>query len=316
MSREFALLANSLLLLVAAASILLGTLYPLVLEILDLGKVSVGAPYFESVFVPLIIPVVFLCGIGPLLSWRYARVRGAFAARLASLFALAAMMVSAFFSGRWGPLYLLGVLAGAWSVVAACASLVISMRAAARSQPRRVLWGRVSRAQCGMMLAHAGLGIFILGVTFVKVFEVERDVRLAVGESTSVADFSFRLERELRISGANFEGQRVLIGVYCEGQPCAVMAPEKRIYNVQRSAMSETAIDSDFRRDLYVSLGDRLSDGSWTMRIHVKPLISWIWWGCLIMALGGLLSVSDRRYRFDNSTSRTNVETTSSLGAV
>lgn len=297
MSREFALLVNSLLLLAAAASVMLGTLYPLVLDALDLGKISVGAPYFETVFVPLMLPVVFLCGVGPLLAWRRTLLRrpmvtiGAFIA--SGFFAILAALIG----GRWGAFFLIGVMAGAWVIVAACTLLFVELREGRGLQSVRWPYSRMSRAKFGMILAHIGLGAFILGVTFVKVFETDRDVRLAVGEVAVLGKYSFRLVREIPVDGPNYSGRKALIKVDCEGVPCALLEPEKRFYNVQRSTMTEAAIDSDFKRDLYVSLGERLTDGSWTMRIYIKPAIAWIWWACLIMALGGVLAVSDRRYR-------------------
>lgn len=298
MSREFTLLVNSLLLLAAAASVMLGTLYPLVLDALDFGKISVGAPYFETVFVPLMLPVVFLCGVGPLLAWRRTLLRrpmvtiGAF---IASGFLA---ILAALIGGRWGAFFLIGVMAGAWVIVAACALIFIELREGGGGL-QSVRWphSRMSRAKFGMILAHIGLGAFILGVTFVKVFETDRDVRLAVGEVAVLGKYSFRLVREIPVDGPNYSGRKALIKVDCEGVPCALLEPEKRFYSIQRSTMTEAAIDSDFKRDLYVSLGERLTDGSWTMRIYIRPAIAWIWWACLIMALGGVLAVSDRRYR-------------------
>ena len=295
-SRESLLLVNNVLLTVAAAAVLIGTLYPLCLDALDLGKISVGAPYFEAVFAPLMVPLVLLAGIGPLARWKSARpgdlmrplVRTAVAV---ALLALAAPVVF----GRWSPLIAGGLGLGLWTIAASIGQLALRLRGPAAGLPAR--FGAVPRAQWGMLLAHAGLGVFILGVTMVKSYETAVDVRMAPGDTTTVGGHVFTFRGIEEIQGPNYVAARARVEVSRAGRPLGVMAPEKRIYTVQRMPMTEAAIDSGILRDLYVSLGEPVDAQTWIFRVQHKPLVAWIWWGCVVMALGGLLAATDRRYR-------------------
>ncbi len=292
LSRESMLLANSVLLLVACAAVLLGTLYPLFLDALGLGKISVGPPYFDAVFAPLMAPAILLAGIGPLLAWRKGD-----AAQLARRLRWAAIvtLLGALFLplafGRWAALTSFGLLLGFWIIAGALTALAV----------RYKLKTKLTGAFLGMLLAHAGVGVFVLGVTLVKSYESERDVRLAPGEAVTLGGYTFRFEGVREVAGPNYAATRAAIAVTRDGAPVARLAPEKRIYHVQRNPMTEAAIDYGLTRHLYVSLGDAVGaegeNAAWTVRVHVKPFISWIWWGCVLMALGGLLAASDRRYR-------------------
>ncbi|MFY9314259.1 MAG: heme lyase CcmF/NrfE family subunit [Burkholderiales bacterium] len=288
LSRESMLLANSVLLLVACGAVLLGTLYPLFLDALGLGKISVGPPYFDSVFVPLMAPAVLLAGVGPLIAWR--KGDGPQAARRLRWAAIAALLFALFAPlafGRWGALTSFGLLLGFWIVGGAVTALVVRFRSSTR----------MNSAFLGMLLAHAGIGVFILAVTMVKSFESERDVRLAQGESVSLGGYEFRFDGAREVQGPNYNAARGAVTVTRDGAPVARLAPEKRVYHVQQNPMTEAAIDYGSARHLYVSLGEAVGGGAWTVRIHIKPFIGWIWGGCLMMALGGLLALSDRRYR-------------------
>ena len=148
-----------------------------------------------------------------------------------------------------------------------------------------------------MLLAHAGVGVFVIGVTLVKSYEAERDVRLEPGQTAELGGYSFRFEGVREIAGPNYAAARGSVMVTRDGAAIARLAPEKRVYNVQRSTMTEAAIHAGIARDLYVSLGEAVGNGAWTVRIHVKPFVRWIWFGCLMMALGGVLAAGDRRYR-------------------
>jgi cytochrome c-type biogenesis protein CcmF len=292
LSRESMLLANSVLLLVACAAVLLGTLYPLFLDALGLGKISVGPPYFESVFAPLMAPAVLLAGIGPLIAWR--RGDGAQAARRlrwAAMLALAGALFLPLAFGRWAALTSAGLLLAFWIIGGAVTALAVRLKSG----------GSLHSAFVGMLLAHAGIGVFVIGVTMVKSYETERDLRLAPGEAATLGGYSFRFEGVTEVEGPNYSAARAAVYVSRDGAPVARLAPEKRIYHVQRNPMTEAAIHSGIARDLYVSLGEAVGDGgpdsAWTLRIHVKPFVNWIWWGCVLMALGGLLAAVDRRYR-------------------
>jgi cytochrome c-type biogenesis protein CcmF len=289
LSRESMLLANSVLMLVACAAVMLGTLYPLFLDALGLGKISVGPPYFESVFAPLMAPAVLLAALGPLVAWRKGD-----AAELAKRMrwaAVAALVLSLFaplLFGRWALLTTFGLFLSFWIFAGVFAALLARYRT--RVKP--------TSAFAGMLLAHAGVGVFILGVTLVKSYEAERDVQLAPGGTAELGGYVFRFEGVQEVRGPNYQAARGTFIVTRDGKPVARMEPEKRIYRVQKNAMTEAAIDSGLTRDLYVSLGEPVANGNaWTAKLQVKPFVDWIWGGCLLMALGGLLAAADRRYR-------------------
>ncbi len=295
-SRESMLLTNNVLLVVAAASVLLGTLYPLFLDALNLGKISVGPPYFDSVFVPLMTPAVFLMGIGPLARWKEAgmpdlvtRLKWAFGVSLATALALP------FALGKWTPMVSFGLLLALWIVTTAAINL--KDRLAPLTGGLRVRLASQPRSYYGMLLAHCGVAVFIVGVTLVKGYETERDMRMAVGDSVVVGGYAFRFDGVESTLGPNYRAARGNVAVSRDGRQMLVLHPEKRIYNAQQMPMTEAAISTGILGDLYVSLGEPVADGAWSVRVYHKPFVIWIWGGCIIMALGGLLALSDRRYR-------------------
>ncbi len=298
-SRESLLLANNLLLSVAAAAVLLGTLYPLVLDALGGGKISVGPPYFQSVFVPLVTPALFLMGVGPLARWRAApvpdlsrRLQWAAGASIASA-ALAPLVLQA-----WTPLVGLGLLLAVWIAATSFTAAWERVRPQAGQPPR---WRSRLRALAGstggMLLAHLGVAVFVAGVTVVGGFASERDLRMGPGETAEIGGLRFRLDGLAQREGPNYLALQATLTVTQDGQPVATLRPERRVYTVSRMPMTEVAIDRGFTRDLYVALGDSLGDGAFSVRIHHKPLVNWIWGGCLLMALGGCMAAGDRRYR-------------------
>jgi cytochrome c-type biogenesis protein CcmF len=295
-SRESMLLANNVLLSAAAGSVLLGTLYPLFLDALNLGKISVGPPYFDAVFVPLMTPAVFLMGIGPLARWKEASVPE-LAVRLKWAFgvSLITALLLPFVLGRWTPLVAFGLLLAAWIIV----STVVTLKYRLSRNPGS-LWARLGaqpRSYYGMLLAHCGVAVFIVGVTLVKGYETERDVRMAVGDSVTVGGYAFRFDGVREVTGPNYRGARGAIDISRDGRHVKVLHPEKRVYNAQQMTMTEAAIDTGIFGDLYVSLGEPVSGGAWSVRVYHKPFVVWIWGGFIIMALGGFLALSDRRYR-------------------
>ena len=300
LSRETLLLANNVLLLVAAGAVLLGTLYPLVLDALNLGKISVGPPYFDTVFVPLMAPVVFLMGIGPIARWKQAELPDLFTRlKWAVGVAVLATVVGSWVAGHFSLMSGFGLLMG-WWVVAAVATDFWE-----RTAPRGSAGGRwlsrtrqLPRATVGMMLAHLGVAAFIFGVTMVKSHEVERDVKMAPGAWTEVDGLRFTLEGLKDVEGPNYTAVQGTVVVTKGDKVVARMRPEKRVYRVQTMPMTEAAIRTRLDGDLYVSLGEPVDRGTaWIVRIYVKPYVSWIWGGCVLMALGGALAASDRRYR-------------------
>ena len=288
-SRESLLLANNVLLMVAAASVLLGTLYPLVIDALGLGKLSVGPPYFNAVFVPLMVLLLFLVATGPSARWKEASAR-AIARRLAvpAAVAIAAGIAVPFALGGWHPLPALGVALAAW---VACATAANIRERIALSGPRQ------PRAWYGMHLAHLGLAVCVTGVTLVKGYESEQDVRMAPGETLTMGPYVLRFAGVREVEGPNYRASRGELTLERDGSVLKTMRPEKRAYFSSQMPMTEAAIDSGLTRDIYVALGEPLDGGAWSVRAHHKPFVDWIWGGALLMALGGFLAASDRRYR-------------------
>jgi len=297
-SRESMLLANNVMFAAAAGSVLLGTLYPLALDASGLGKISVGPPYFETVFVPLMAPALFLMGIGPLARWKKANLPD-IAARLRWAFAasLVAALTIPFAMGHWSPMVAFGILLAAWVAASGVVQLYEKIGNAANGAGAWARLRNTPRATYGMLLAHFGVAVFVTGVTLVKGYDSERDVRMEAGDIVELGGYTFRLDGVRDVQGPNYVAARAQIQVALSGRPVTTLYPEKRIYTVQNMPMTEAAIDPGFTRDLYVSLGDSVSATAWIVRVQHKPFIDWIWGGCLLMALGGALAASDRRYR-------------------
>ncbi len=296
LSRETLLLLNNVLLVVATGAVLLGTLYPLVLDALGLGKISVGPPYFDTVFVPLMAPLVFLMGVGPIARWKQADLPDLWTRlRWALGVSIAAAIGVEWATGEIGALATLGLALAFWIITSTLTDLFERVRGGNVLERLKL----IPRAMFGMMVAHVGIAVFIIGVTMVKGHEVERDVKMEVGDSTTVRDYTFTFKGVKEVQGPNYVAARGIIEVSRDGRVLREMNPEKRIYRVQQNPMTEAAIDTGLTRDLYVSLGEPVagSAGAWIVRVYVKPFVDWIWGGCLLMAFGGLLAASDRRYR-------------------
>ncbi|MFZ3018917.1 MAG: heme lyase CcmF/NrfE family subunit [Gallionella sp.] len=303
LSRESLLLSNNVLLSVAAASVFIGTLYPLFMDALGQGKLSVGPPYFEAVFVPLMIPMVLMMGLGPLARWKKVdapelakRVRWAFGAALLIALLLPLTM------GKWSVMVSLGLLLAFWIV--ASVTLSLRERLAGRDDFMPRLRGQ-SLSYYGMQLAHLGVAVFIIGVTMVKGYETERDVRMDVGDVLNTGGYEFRFNGVTEEQGPNYVAGKGHVTISKDGKVVTELYPEKRQYNVSGMPMTEAAIDAGLLGDLYVSLGEPIpdSDGAWAVRVYIKPFVDWIWAGCLLMSLGGVLAISDRRYRIHNKRS-------------
>jgi cytochrome c-type biogenesis protein CcmF len=314
-SRESMLLANNLLLMVAAGSILLGTLYPLIMDALELGKLSVGPPYLETVFVPLLTPAIFLIGVGRLARWKLAslpvlgvRLRWAFAISLVTALLMPLVM------GEWKPFVSFGLLLAFWVI----ASIGVSLIHRLRSSSRKGLFAKLaaqSRSYYGMHAAHLGIAVFIIGVTLVGGYETEKDVRMEVGDTVEVGGYTFHFNGAKKGPGPNYVADIGNMDVLRDGKKVGVMEPEKRVYNASGMAMTEAAIDTGIWRDLYVALGEPLENGAWVVRVYHKPFVDWIWFGCLLMAFGGALAVTDRRYRLSPRKQREPVDDKKAVGA-
>jgi len=297
-SRESLLLTNNVLLLAAAGSVMLGTLYPLALDALELGKLSVGPPYFETVFLPLMAPALFLMGVGPIARWKKAELPE-LAARLrwALAVSVVAALVVPFAMGRFSALTGFGIWLAAWIIASAATSLVDRVKHAGGGTGIVNRLRGTPRSYYGMLLAHVGVAVFVIGVTLVKGYEAEKDVRMAPGDTVELAGYAFRFGGVNEVKGPNYIAARATLFVTRNGHAVTTLHPERRIYRVQESAMTEAAIDYGAFRHLYVALSEPVGPDAWIVRVHYKPFVAWIWGGCVLMALGGLLAVTDRRYR-------------------
>ena len=296
-SRESMLLANNVLFLVAAGAVLLGTLYPMILDALNLGKISVGVPYFEAVFLPLMTPALFLIGIGPMTRWRQSAPL-AIAQKLKWAAAVSAItaIIAPFVLRNWTPLIGFGLFLAAWIITTSMTQLIDR----ARSNHERAWWQNLLAQPAsfyGMVMAHLGVAFFIIGVTGVRGFESEQDLRMSVGSTAQLGGYDFELRALNPLQGPNYQAMQGQFIVKQNGQAIAMMAPEKRLYDSSQMPMTEAAISVGLTRDLYISLGEQLNERDWSVRIHIKPFVDWIWGGCFVMALGGLLAITDRRYR-------------------
>ncbi len=289
-SRESFLLLNNALLVAAAGLILMGELAPLVMDVLDLGKLSVGPPYFNLVFLVPALPLVVLLGVGMHAGWKRALLgsqKRALWAIGGSALALALAVAFLGYRSPGLPLTIVGFAAGFFVMGS---SWLEPVRAWRRGQ-------RVTRAALGMTVAHFGVGLFVIGVTGVVSYRVEKDINLAPGESAEIAGYQFRYMGTHAVQGPNYEATEARVLVSRNGQLVADLPTQKRVYRVQQNPMTHAGIEVAWNRDLFVALGDDLGNGRWSMRIQYKPLVRYIWLGAVIAALGGLIAILDRRYR-------------------
>ncbi|SEI46245.1 cytochrome c-type biogenesis protein CcmF [Allopseudospirillum japonicum] len=301
LSKEMLLLVNNILLVVICVTVLLGTIYPLILDALGLGKISVGPPYFNALFVPLTSLLCIALGIGPLVNWRtMARKQLVQRIWLAGAVALGlGMALPWVYGGEWNLYVALGGLLAVWLVGTQVRDLLHKTRHA--KQGRLQALKGLGLSYWGMQLGHLGVALCVVGVTLVSNYSAEKDVRMEVGQSIQVGDYFFRFEGIRQVQGPNYTSdQGVLLRVSEDNQVISTLLPEKRLYLARRQVMTEAAIEWGLMEDIYVAMGEPLPDGAWAIRIHYKPFVRWLWIGGLVMALGGLLAVADKRYRQAN----------------
>jgi len=299
--RETLLLGNNVLLVVITAFVLLGTLAPLIYDAMGWGKISVGFPWFTAMFVIFTPFLVFLMGMGPLARWKKQDPADlARQLRIALLVSIGGGVLLALPLFHKGSVSMgLAVALSLWVV----SSLLLSLRQ--RFRYRKGLSGvlkdfgaRGSGSYYGMLIAHLGIAFFIIGITSVTQFDVEQDIRMSPGQTVDLAGHTFRFEGAKAVRGPNYRADQGTIRVFnADGKEVAVLSPEKRTYTVQTRPMTEAGIDAGFLRDIYVSLGETLGNGDWSLRLYYKPLVRWIWLGGILMGFGGLLAAVDRRYR-------------------
>ena len=293
-SRETFLLLNNVLMTTAAATVLLGTLYPLIVDALNLGKLSVGPPYFNAVFVPIMVPVLLFMVVGTFARWKsdgiaeLCKKLGATA-----LISVALGCTLPILAGHWSAAVALGMSLALWIVLSSAQHIYRQLRDTAR-------WRSTPWSFWGMHIAHIGVAVSTLGVVMVTNYETEKDVRMTVGDTVSVGGYTLRLTGIRQTQGPNYRADVGDVELIQDGKVLRHLHPEKRAYFSTTMPMTEAAIDTGLARDVYVSLGEQLEGGAnsaWAVRVYYKPFVSWIWGGALLMALGGTLAALDRRYR-------------------
>jgi cytochrome c-type biogenesis protein CcmF len=315
MSREGALVLNNLLLTTACATVFLGTMYPLFLDAMGGGKVSVGPPYFNATFVPLMVPLIAAMAVGPMLAWKRGDLAGALGRLRAAIVVTIVIVLATLYARFGGPiLALLGMGLAAWlaaGVVEELAERIRLFRAPLAESLRRAT--HLPRAAWGMSIAHLGMAVTVAGITATSAWQTERITLMKTGEAVDVAGYSFTFRGVREHQGPNYVTRRGTLHVTRDGAFVATLTPEKRFYPVQGQATTEAAIHTNWLADIYVALGDPegaagvgqnptsardlLPTTAWTVRIYHNPLVPWIWIGAIIMVIGGGLSLSDRRLR-------------------
>ncbi len=301
LSREGALLLNNVLMATGAGTVLLGTLYPLIADALNLGKISVGPPFFNSVFLPLMVPMVLAMGVGPLLAWKRGDLAGAlgrlkFVAALAVAAAIATWLLQGGSAGPWWAAGGMGL--AVWlllSTVVEFAGRIRLFRAPLAETAGRA--ARLPRAAWGMLLAHAGLAVVIAGMTGSAAWKSESVQNQRIGETVTVAGYAFTLKAVTEIRGPNYTAQQATFVVDKDGKPFAVMTPQRRQFFMPPRPATDAAIVGTWFGDVYAVVGDPSGDGGWVTRLYFNPLVPWMWVGALMLAFGGLVSLSDRRHR-------------------
>lgn len=290
-SRETLLLLNNVFFAVSAAMVLLGTLYPLVIDLMGWGQISVGPPYFGAMFILLMTPIVVLMPLGPFSRWGKDQLWRMLMPLLGTLaLSLILALITVAVLDAWSARAITGWMGGLWLIFGSLHYLFDRKRHSRFSIPRH---------QLGMIFAHAGVGIFLIGVAMVESSTYQRDIRLEPSESIAVAGLEFRLDEVVSVKGPNWIAQEARFSVIKEGEIIEQMAPQKRRYHQNGQIMTQVALRPGWTRDIYIAMGEELDPATqaWSIRIHIKPFIRWIWGGALLLAIGATLAATDKRYR-------------------
>ncbi len=294
-SRETLLLINNILLVIATMTVLLGTIYPLIVDALGWGKISVGPPYFNALFIPLVLLMAGFMGIGIMARWRQTKLE----TLLGQLWKPAVLSIVAGVVAQWQyagefNFQVVGIMVLVfWLAFTGLQDMY--KRASAKSG----MWKGMrsfSRSYVGMMLAHVGVAVTIVGALMVSIYNEERDLRMAPGDRITFAQYEFIFDGARKVQGPNYRADQGVIRILEDGEPYTQLLPEKRLYAARGNVMTEAAIDPGFTRDLYVALGEPLEGGAWAVRVQYKPFVRWLWLGGLLMAFGGILAAMDKRY--------------------
>ncbi|MDC8832666.1 heme lyase CcmF/NrfE family subunit [Alteromonas gilva] len=298
LSREVMLMGNNVFLCAATLVVLLGTLLPLVHKELGLGSISIGAPFFNQMFTWLIVPFVLCMGIGPLIRWKNQPARQVQKTLLLAfgLSVSAGILINYSYDA---PAYMaaLGLVLSGWVLITT--TLEVLQRVASMDDSLSVTerLRRLTPSHWGMILGHLGFAVTLIGITLVSNYDVERDVRMKPGQSVTLSGYEFAFRGIEQRNGPNYTADVGIFDVYESGEKLVHLEPEKRLYQVQRMPMTEAGIHTTLLRDLFIALGEPLDDGAWAVRVYIKPFVIWIWAGAVIMALGGVCSITDKRYR-------------------
>ncbi|MCH1926333.1 heme lyase CcmF/NrfE family subunit [Shewanella sp. C32] len=294
-SKETMLLICNVLLTVACATVLLGTLYPLLIDALGMGKISVGPPYFNAVFVPLAITAFIFMGIGPIIRWKKAKAgelkrKLLVPAIISVVFGLAVPFIAGGELNLW-------VVFGMGTAMWVFLSTIQAVRTIVKGSDGTVKMSRLGRSQLGMVIAHLGIAVSVVGGTMVSNYSVEKSVRMGPGISHELAGYTFNYLETKNIAGPNYTAKQGQVSVTKDGKEIALLKPDRRQYNVRTMDMTEAGIDWGVFRDLYVTMGDPVSNTEFAVRLNYKPFVRWLWFGGVFMMIGGLFAASDKRYR-------------------
>ncbi|MGL1959525.1 MAG: heme lyase CcmF/NrfE family subunit [Colwellia sp.] len=292
-SRETALLLCNIILVIAATTVLLGTLYPLLVDALGYGKISVGPPYFNAVFIPIMSLLFVIMGIGPLIRWKKAK-KGELRKQLVTPSTVSIIFGLTFpviYGGEFNILASMGMILAAWVFLVVVKEVSNQLRSS----------GKLTMSHLGMTVAHAGIAVTIVGITLVSSYESETNVRMAVHERVEISGYQIEFKGIKHVEGPNYSAEQGQINIYKNDEFVTLLTPERRAYRVQSMGMTEAGIDPGLFRDIYVALGDPLEGDAWAVRVHYKPFVRWVWLGAIFMALGGVLSMLDKRYRASTS---------------
>ena len=296
LSRETLLLSNNILLVVVMITVLLGTLYPLIADALGLGKISVGPPYFNLFFLPLMGILCLLMALGPVANWKKTT-PGYLKSLLLKPWMISlvlAVSIPLFMGDQYELGAAIATFIASWIVLALVADILYRLR-----HSETLLQGlrKLSLSYHAMVIAHAGIAVTLIGISFTSLYNDERDLRMEVGQTVSLHNYDFVMEELSKVKGPNYVADEARIRVMHNGDFLREMKPQKRRYLASGTLMTEVALDPGLFRDIYVAMGEPLTENAWAMRVHVKPFVRWIWLGALMMALGAILAVADKRYR-------------------
>ncbi|HBH11270.1 MAG TPA: c-type cytochrome biogenesis protein CcmF [Gammaproteobacteria bacterium] len=303
LSRETFLLLNSILFLVAMLTVLLGTIYPLIIEALDLGKLSVGPPYFNAVFVPIMSPLIIFVGLAVITKWKqdnFQKILKQLRILLVSSLLVGTCIGLIFFTNNQFK-SIAGIVAALWISSTTIYSLFIKIKNKKNKLAALMI---IPRSFYGMLIAHIGFAVCIVGITITSQHSIDVHKRMKINDTVEFADYKFYLKDLKTLSGPNYKATEAVVNVIKNEKLITTLRSQKRMYTVRNMPMTEAGIDAGFTRDIYMALGEPLDDDSWSIRLYHKPFVRWIWLGAILMALGGVLAITDRRYRLEKITKK------------